>query len=242
MGSTTEILPLRCGTIRAPANALEVDGPGDLVLPVYAYLITHPSGRMMLYDAGLALTDHGRTVSKVFHSELPEGHDIAARLVAAGVDPARIEGVVASHSHYDHVGGTPLIPNAKIFIHQHEELRDLDAGHDLVRTDERLDLFGDGSVEVFATPGHTSGHQSLRVWREGGADVLAGDACYFCRSLDRHDVDQPYAFDKVQYLETKRRLARMRANGDFIIPGHDEGFLDNIPTGSAVRVNALSRL
>lgn len=242
MGSTTEILPLRCGTIRAPANALEVDGPGDLTLPVYAYLITHPTGRMMLYDAGLARTDHGRTISQVFRNELPEGHDVAARLVAAGVDPARIEGVVASHSHYDHVGGTPLIPNAKIFIHQHEELRDLDAGHDLVRTDERLDLFGDGSVEVFATPGHTSGHQSLRVWREGGADVLAGDACYFCRSLDRDDVDQPYAFDKVQYLETKRRLARMRAEGDFIIPGHDESFLDNVPQGSAVRVSALSRL
>lgn len=242
MGSTTEILPLRCGTIRAPANALELGGPGDLTLPVYAYLITHPSGRMMLYDTGLALADHGRTVSKVFHNELPEGHDIAARLVAAGVDPTRIEGVVASHSHYDHVGGVSLVPNARIFIHQREELRDLDAGHDLVRTDERLDLFGDGSVEVFATPGHTSGHQSLRVWREGGADVLAGDACYFCRSLDRDDADQPYAFDKVQYLETKRRLARMRADGDFIIPGHDEGFLDNIPTGSAVRVNALSRL
>ncbi len=242
MGSTTEILPLRCGTIRAPANALELDGPGDLVLPVYAYLITHPTGRMMLYDAGLALTDDGRTVSKVFRNELPEGHDVAARLVAAGVDPARIEGVVASHSHYDHVGGVSLVPNAHIFIHQREELRDLDAGHDLVRTNERLDLFGDGSVEVFATPGHTSGHQSLRVWREGGADVLTGDACYFCRSLDRDDADQPYAFDKVQYLETKRRLVQMRANGDFIIPGHDEGFLDNIPTGSAVQVSALSRL
>ena len=55
----TEILPLRCGTIWAPANAMEVGGPGDLVLPVYAYLITHPTGRMMLYDAGLALTDDG---------------------------------------------------------------------------------------------------------------------------------------------------------------------------------------
>ncbi len=242
MASMTEILPLRCGTIRAPANAMEVGGPGDLVLPVYAYLITHPTGRMMLYDAGLALTDDGRTISKVFHSDLPEGHDVAARLVAAGVDPARIEGVVASHSHFDHVGGVSLVPNARIFLHQHEELRDLDAGHDLVRTNERLDLFGDGSVEVFATPGHTSGHQSLRVWREGGADVLAGDACYFCRSLDRDDADQPYAFDKVQYLETKRRLMQMRADGDFIIPGHDDSFLDNIPTGSAVRVSALSRL
>lgn len=241
MGKTTEILPLRCGTIRAPANALEVGGPGDLTLPVYAYLITHASGRMMLFDAGLARSDHGQTIAQVFQNDLPEGHDVAARLIAAGVDPARVEGVVASHSHYDHIGGVALVPNARIFIHRQEELRNLDTGHDLVRTEDSLDLFGDGSVEVFATPGHTCGHQSLRVRREGGSDVLAGDACYFCRSLDRDDVDQPYVFDKVQYVETKRRLAQMRADGDFVVPGHDETFLENIPHGSAIRVGALSR-
>lgn len=238
----TKILPLRCGTIRAPANALEVDGQGDLTLPVYAYLITHPSGRTMLFDAGLAPSDHGQTAAQIFRNELPEGHDVAARLVAAGVDPARVEGVVASHSHYDHIGGVALVPNARIFIHRKEEVRRLDTGHDLVRTDESLDLFGDGSVEVFATPGHTCGHQSLRVWREGGADILAGDACYFCRSLDRGDTDQPYPFDKAQYLETKRGLMQMRAEGHFVIPGHDESVWDRIPKGSAVQLSALSRL
>ena len=242
MGSTTQILPLRCGTIRAPANALEVDGVGELTLPVYAYLITHPSGRTMLFDAGLAPSHHDQTVSKVFRNELPEGHDVAARVLAAGFDPARVEGIVASHSHYDHIGGIALVPNARIFIHQKEDLRELDTGHDLVRTDDSLDLFGDGSAEVFATPGHTCGHQSVRVWREGGADILAGDACYFCRSLDREDTDQPYPFDKAQYLETKRRLAQMRADGNFIVPGHDESFLDNIPRGSAIRFSPLSRL
>lgn len=242
MPLTTEILPLRCGTIRAPANALELDAPGEVVLPVYAYLITHPSKRSVVFDAGLARTDHGRIVGKTFHNELPEGHDVAARLNAAGVDPGRVEGIVLSHSHYDHMGGASLIPNARILIHRQEELRSLDTGHDLVRTEDSHDLFGDGSVEVFATPGHTCGHQSLRVRREGGSDVLAGDACYYCHSLDRDDADQPYAFDKDQYVATKRRLMAMRAAGDFIIPGHDESFLDRIPKGSAVRVSALSHL
>ena len=243
MGSTTHILPLRCGTIRAPATALEVGGVGELTLPVYAYLIAHSSGRTMLFDAGLAPSHHDQTVSKVFRNQLPEGHDVAARLVAAGFDPARVEGIVASHSHYDHIGGVALVPNARIFIHHKEELGgELDTGQDLVRTGDSLDLFGDGSVEVFATPGHTCGHQSLRVWREGGADILAGDACYFCRSLARDDTDQPYPFDKALYVETKRRLARMRAGGDFVIPGHDESFLDNIPRGSAIRAGPLSRL
>lgn len=242
MRKTTQILPLRCGTIRAPAKSLESGASGELTLPVYVFLITHPSGRMALFDAGLAKADDGVTLFEVYRNALPEGHDVAARVAAAGSDPARIESLVLSHTHYDHVGGADLIPNARVLLHRQEELRTLESRHDIVRTDDSFDLFGDGSAEVFATPGHSCGHQSLRVFREGGADVLAGDACYFCRSLDRDEVDQPYPFDKAQYLETKRRLMRMRADGDFVIPGHDEAFLDAIPPGSAVRPTALSRL
>jgi hypothetical protein len=51
VSQTPEILPLRCGTIRVPAHYLETNSAGDLVLPVYAYLITHPSGRLALFDA-----------------------------------------------------------------------------------------------------------------------------------------------------------------------------------------------
>lgn len=239
---TTEILPLRCGTLRAPGKLLERGAEGDFTLPVYAFLITHPSGRSAVFDAGLAPSDHGQVLFDAFHNELPPGHDVAARVAAAGTDPARVEALVLSHTHYDHVGGAPLLPNARVILHRQEELRTLDQGRDLLRIDETHDLFGDGSVEVFATPGHTCGHQSLRVFREGGADVLAGDACYFCRSLDQDEVDQPFPFDKAQYVATKRRLAAMRAQGDFVIPGHDESFLAQIPPGSAVRASALSRL
>ncbi len=89
--------------------------------------------------------------------------------------------------------------------------------------------------------GHTAGHQSLRVRRFGGGhDVLTGDACYFCRALDRADADQPHAFDKDAYVASKRRFMEMRAAGDFIVPGHDPAFLDAIPAGSSVRPRAVS--
>lgn len=82
MSQTPEILPLRCGTIRVPAHDLETNSAGDLVLPVYAYLITHPSGRLALFDAGLARSDDGKTLVDAFYNELPEGHDVAARVTA----------------------------------------------------------------------------------------------------------------------------------------------------------------
>ena len=242
MRRTTDILPLRCGTLRAPGKMLERGAQGDFTLPVYAFLIIHTSGRAAVFDAGLAPSDHGQVSFEAFHNELPAGHDVAARVAAAGIEPGRVEALVLSHTHYDHVGGAPLLPNARVIVHRREELRTLDAARDLLLVDETHDVFGDGSVQVFATPGHTCGHQSLRVFREGGADVLAGDACYFCRSLDHEEVDQPFPFDKAQYVATKRRLAAMRAQGDFVIPGHDEAFLEQIPPGSAVRASALSRL
>jgi glyoxylase-like metal-dependent hydrolase (beta-lactamase superfamily II) len=238
---TVEVLPLRCGTIRAPAKFLETGAEGEAVLPVYAYLIRHPDRGAALFDAGLAPEHDGQTLFEAFRNELPTGHDVASRVAAAGEDPNRIEALVLSHTHYDHLGGADLIPNARILLHRKEDPREL-GGRDLLRTDDVHDLFGDGSVEVFATPGHTCGHQSLRVWREGGSDVLAGDACYYCRSLDREDADQPHPFDAAQYVATKRRLALMRAQGAFVVPGHDERFLDQRPAASAIRITDLSRL
>jgi len=242
MASTPEIIPLRCGSIRVKTKALEVGGVGESVLPVYAYLITHPSQPPVLFDTGMHPDQDGKTIAGVFHNTLPEGHDVASRLRALGAAPGALGAVIVSHGHYDHAGGVPLLPGAPVLIHRDEDASTLHLPPEARRTGDSLDLFGDGSVEVFATPGHSPGHQSLRVRRFGGYDVLAADACYFCRSLDRTDADQPHAFDKPAYQASKRRLAEMRDGGDFVIPGHDEAFLDQIPDGSAVRPQTASRL
>ena len=183
-----------------------------------------------------------RARADLFANTLPAGQDVASRLEQLEIGQGGLGGVILSHAHYDHAGGLPLIGDAPVFAHRDEDLSAVDAARDVRRITDGFDVFGDGSVEVFATPGHTNGHQSLRVRRFGGYDVLTGDACYFCRSLAREDADQPHAFDKERYVATKRRLADMQARGDFIVPGHDDAFLDNIPLGSALRVSRASRL
>jgi glyoxylase-like metal-dependent hydrolase (beta-lactamase superfamily II) len=243
MADRPEIIPLRCGTIRAPAELFEVDGVGESTAPVYAFLITHPTKPPVLFDTGLHPDFHEKLYLDLFANSVPAGQDIGSRLEQSGVVPNGLGGVILSHGHYDHAGGLPLIGDVPVFVHRDEDLSAVEAGRDIRRTGDVHDVFGDGSVELFATPGHTRGHQSLRVRRFGGGhDVLAGDACYFCRSLGRTDADQPHAFDKPLFVESKKRLAAMQAAGDFVIPGHDEAFLDQIPEGSSVRINALSRV
>jgi glyoxylase-like metal-dependent hydrolase (beta-lactamase superfamily II) len=95
-----------------------------------------------------------------------------------------------------------------------------DLGHEVTTVDGDHDLFDDGAINCLSTPGHSIGHQSLRVVTADGPVVLASDACYFARTLDggglpsfAHDLDAQ-----------KRSLARLRAErsaGAEVIPGHD---------------------
>lgn len=240
-----KIHPLHCGDVTAPGELFQVGLTGERTVPVYAFLISHPTRGHAVFDTGLRPDMDGRLLFREYACSLPAGHDLASRLRALDVDPDRVERLVASHSHFDHLGAADLLPNADLYIHAAELERSLadhpkahgrialEMGHRRVLTGESHDLFGDGSCELFATPGHTCGHQSLRVKRAGGHDVLAGDACYFCQTLEAEGV-QPRPDDRALYLATLRRLKAMAAAGDFIVPGHDAGFLAAIPATSAL--------
>jgi len=239
------IRPLECGAITAPANVFQEDLTGERTVPVMAFLIDHPTRGHAVFDTGLRPDMDGKLLFGAYACSLPVGHDLASRLRAIDVDPDKVERLVASHAHFDHLGAADLLPNADLYIHASELERSLadhpkahgrlalEMGHRRVLTGDSHDLFGDGSCELFHTPGHTCGHQSLRVKRAGGYDVLAGDACYFCETLEPLGV-QPNPQDREVYLATLTRLRAMARGGDFVVPGHDLGFMASIPAQSAM--------
>lgn len=241
-----KVHPLECGRLTAPLDLMEEGKSGETNMPVMAFLLVHPDGRTALFDAGLVPEMDGTVASGAFHMFLPQGHDVASRLRAMDVDPERVDRLVVSHSHFDHIAGAALVPNAELVIHQAEldaalqtsakgyARRTLELGHVRRPTGDSFDLFGDGSAEVFATPGHTCGHQSLRIRRRSGWDVLAGDACYFCATLGEEGM-QPHAHDKAVYLGSLRRLKQMAVDGDLIVPGHDLGFMDRLPADTTLQ-------
>jgi glyoxylase-like metal-dependent hydrolase (beta-lactamase superfamily II) len=208
--------------------------------PVPAYLIETETERVLV-DTGL----HPDAVAD------PEGHygsgSIAffeleqERSVADQVDLDSVTRVVLTHLHFDHAGGLALIPASVPVVVQRAEWeagqdraaaernfflpRDYaEAPENLVLVDGDHDLLGDGSIELLSTPGHTAGHQSVRV----GDLVIGADVAHYAGTLD--DRRFPiFADDHDAQGRSAERLRELRDSGLTVRPGHDPEVLEPGP-------------
>ncbi len=212
---------------------------GRTRVPVPAYLIEH-EGSMVLFDAGLHpdLGDHRseryEEVSKYFGCVLPEETTLAARLHSFGVAPADVDYLVISHMHFDHVGGSVMVPGAEMVIQRAEWLAavadldgdvympaDVDAERPHQLLDDEWDIFNDGRLVVTPTTGHTAGHQSMRIVTDNGSTiVLCGDACYLRAALESSTLP-PRPFDARAQLAVFGWLRHVEMQGARLLFGHD---------------------
>jgi N-acyl homoserine lactone hydrolase len=238
-----------CGHLTGELGHLMQGGEGRIRLPIPAYLIEHPNGTA-LFDTGMHPDcQHdpagrlGPRLAGLFEFDYRPGEEIAARLEAIDRDPAKIDLIINSHFHFDHVGGNVLIPNATMLVQRREwdagmdsdaaakrgfDPRDFDLGHKLRLLDGEHDVFGDGSVLCLPTYGHTPGHQSLKLRMPGGDIVLAADSCYFCRTLRERRLPR-FAHDHHAMLAALDRLEALEKRGARIFFGHDPEFWESVP-------------
>ena len=204
--------------------------PGQAGL-VIGYAIRHGSG-VFLFDTGFVLAAPGDPELGVFYEKYKvRARSLVDALRAVGIAPGEVTAIANCHLHLDHCGQNELFPGVPIYVQPAEWT----AAHEPDYTVAQVfDFEGarfeqvDGDHEVspgiriFATPGHSPGHQSLVVDTPDGPLLLAGQAVYSrgeWAGLDGDRDGEGSAPNRPAYTAS---VARLRAlNPRRVLFGHD---------------------
>jgi N-acyl homoserine lactone hydrolase len=253
-GVAEKLFRLDCG--RSLANDEAIWTPGENVgrsieFSSTCWLIKHGS-EWLLWDTGVpesALNDPRgwSTLPQLIVYHLDK--TLTDQLAEIGLKPRDIARVAISHTHGDHIGNMGLFPNSTILMQQAEyswihspngpndNVNQLMAlARDLLGTPKNLqlidgdtDIFGDGSVTLVSTPGHTPGHQSLLVHlKNSGFIILSGDVVHLEENFEKNIVPSlnTSKAESIASMEKVRRLiARYKAT---LFINHDKKQTDTL--------------
>jgi len=236
-GVAKRLWALDSPTFTIDSGILMVGASGTVTIPMPAYLIEHPKG-LVLFDTGLvpdASDDpegiYGGLASFLGLQYAPEQR-VDRQIQALGYKLTDVTHVVASHTHFDHTGGLYLFPHAKLYVGA-GDLRfaywpdpagaaffrpaDLDPtrSFDWRHIPEGIDhdLFGDSSVVILSTPGHTPGELSLLVRLPSRNFVLTGDTVHLRAALEA-EIPMPYDSNTEVAIRSIQRLKLLRESAD----------------------------
>jgi glyoxylase-like metal-dependent hydrolase (beta-lactamase superfamily II) len=220
-GGADKLYIMDCGWARVADQSRFTPGVNvgvPLTISHNCYLIHHPQG-WLLWDTGypdsLAARPEGeRSADGAFQRFRTK--TLASQLAEIGVKPSDVRFVAISHTHPDHVGDVDLFPAATVLIERAEydwafaqKEKPFSPDHPVVKLDGDRDVFGDGTVTIVSTPGHTPGHASLLVsLPKTGWILLSGDAVHLQSNWDARRVPERN-FDKKKTLESMQRMADM---------------------------------
>ena len=225
--------------IPIPAYAIEHPGAGLVLVDTgfHGSLAVDPKANL------------GPVLGRLFNPKMDSDDGMPDQLRARGLDPEAVAVVVMTHLHVDHASGVAQFPNATFIVSEREwraatEEKGLTGGYvrrqfdhafdwrtvnfdgdevsSFVSFGRTLDLFGDGSVRVAYTPGHTLGHMSVILRTQGGEFLIAGDAAYTMRTL-RESV-MPYgAHDEHEFRRSLKEVQRYieQKPSAVVTVGHD---------------------
>ena len=229
-----------CGTLKSGNPQPLLDrGVTTTDMSVTAYLIVHPRGTL-LWETGVipdelirgeGTTEARATVHKTLTGQLAE----------IGYQPANITYLALSHNHYDHsansnafAGSTWLVQKAEreaMFPEKPPQNQNKAAPRFSALKNSKTmllagdhDVFGDGTVVIIATPGHTPGHQSLFIkLAKTGPVVLSGDLYHYPAERTIKDFT-PFAAlgDPVKETASKAKVeALLKEKGAVLWIQHD---------------------
>jgi N-acyl homoserine lactone hydrolase len=236
-----------CGTLvyNKPEDFnLTRDEVKDSNMGVTCYLVVHPRG-MLIYDTGL----NDRLVGRPLYENVLDGYaqvkfnTLSGQLADIGVAPANIDYLVLSHYHWDHIGNAGDFAGSTWLVYKGDrdqmfsktarayawfsQYAALENSKTVLLNGDH-DVFGDGTVVVIATPGHTEGHCSLLVrLKNTGPVVLSGDLYHYAE--ERELKRMPDSEKTTGTVESRQKIEDLlRRTGAQLWIGHSMEFLRTV--------------
>lgn len=203
----------------------------------------HPS---VAVDSSQAMGRLGGLLFKDIRMEADDA--VPGQLRRLGIEPAGVKTVVMTHLHSDHASGISEFPGATFVLSGQEWAaaskgretdgylkRQYDHAFDYRTLDfeapdadsfatfgRSFDIFGDGSVRMVFTPGHTHGHCSVILRLKDREALIVGDAAYTMRTIEDSHVPWKMA-DEHRFRRSLKEIQRYieQTPGALVIPGHD---------------------
>ena len=228
--------------IETPVTAFLVHHPG--AGPILVDTGLHPS------VANNPRDNMGRILSRYY--SLEQGEDVPSQLHARGLSPSDIAVVVMTHLHADHASAISEFPDSTFVLSAAEwkhatesptarnvyRAAHYDFAFDYCTVDfdgeaiasygtfgRTFDLFGDGSVRLAYTPGHSAGHLSVVLALPRRDFVVVGDAAFNWHQLQ--GGPEPYkVVDRHNWRRSLKEIQAFREAYPYalIVPGHDSEF------------------
>ena len=227
-------------------------------VPVGFFVVKHPKGNVLFdtgnNDKLITDSSYWGKLASVFEAKMTPEDAIDAQLAKIGLKPDDIKYVVVSHMHLDHGGNVGKFPNSTLVI-QDDELsfamfpdEPFAAGYipgdaqvlrspvgtskpslmNMIRLEGDMDLFGDGSVVVRRSRGHTKGSQMVLVrLPKTGSTILTGDSAYFRDSVEKNQLPNiALAYDPVGIIKGYDWIRHLMAteNANFFTSHDPDGF------------------
>jgi glyoxylase-like metal-dependent hydrolase (beta-lactamase superfamily II) len=219
--------------------------PGAIADP--CFLIQHPKGTL-IWDTGLddkIAESRGGIDVPAFGIHLSRSVKLADQLKELHLMPTDITYVAFSHFHFDHTSNAGLFSHSTWIINKAElanaQLAPVPSGIDpaiaseidtakVQMIDGDYDVFGDGTVRILKTPGHTPGHQSLEIKLKNSGTVLLTGDLYHLRNNRELRLVPPVNSERADTLASMDRFERIAKNTRArVVIQHDERDFRSLP-------------
>jgi N-acyl homoserine lactone hydrolase len=218
---------LDCGIITPPDvdnYGLKVNEVADTRMITPCYLIAHPRGSLMWDTGEIADSAFKDGVSPQKLNNYTVTRPLLPQLAAIGYTPANITYLALSHYHGDHIANTTQFTGSTWIVQKGDRnpilaprapdsrvpdpkfFEGLANSKTIVLNNEDHDVFGDGSVVIKTTPGHTPGHQALYLkLAKTGNILLSGDLYHYPEEITYKKVPLRDA-DRAQTAKSRENI------------------------------------